>query len=230
MSNPLIYICEDDPSLGQAIMARLQHEGYRVCLFDEALSMDEHANEQVPDLLLLDVQLPDETGYSIAQRYLRTVPSLRVIMMSVLGKPHDLMTGYDAGAMLYLPKPFKPEALLACLTGVFGPINKPEQEVDWNLTFNTQTHKLTHKAGVVCLTESESKVLVFLALRSPEAAQYHELMETLGADLDHARKNTLETLMSRLRQKLADIDRSELTIHNQRNYGYSLIGELLIVS
>ena len=229
MSNPLIYICEDDASLGQAIMARLQHEGYRVCLFDEALSMDEYANEQVPDLLLLDVQLPGETGYSIAQRYLRTVPSLRIIMMSVLGKPHNLMTGYDAGAMLYLPKPFKPEALIACLTGVFGPINKPKQEADWNLSLNMQTHKLTHKAGVVCLTESESKVVSFLALRSPEVAQYHELMEILGVDLDHARKNTLETLMCRLRRKLADINRAELTIHNQRNYGYGLIGELLIV-
>ena len=230
MSNPLIYICEDDPSLGQAIMARLQHEGYRVYLFNEALSMDEHANEQVPDLLLLDVQLPGETGYSIAQRYLRTVPNLRILMMSVLGKPHDLMTGYDAGAMLYLPKPFKPEALLACLTGVFGSINKPGQKAGLNLTLNTQTHKLTLKAGVVCLTESESKVLAFLALRSPEAAQYHELMEILGVDLDHARKNTLETLMCRLRRKLADINRAELTIHNQRNYGYGLIGELLIVS
>ena len=101
MTTPLIYICEDDPDLGKAIMSRLQDEGYRVTWFADPQDMDEQGNSEAPDLLLLDVQLPGETGYSIAKRYLRTLPGLRVIMMSVLSRNEDLMLGYESGAMVY---------------------------------------------------------------------------------------------------------------------------------
>lgn len=93
-----------------------------------------------------------------------------------------------------------------------------------------QTHKLSYQGGEVWLTASEAKVLALLVLRSPETVAYHDLMECLGVDLDGARKNTLETLISRLRNKLAVVDRSLLTIHNKRNLGYLLTGELLIVN
>lgn len=85
-------------------MARLLREGYRCQLFGEAVDMDEQASKQVPDLLLLDIQLPGESGLSIAQRYQRAVPGLRVIVMSVLNQSADVLKGYDSGAMLYLLK------------------------------------------------------------------------------------------------------------------------------
>jgi len=228
MTRPLVYICEDDPSLGEAVMGRLQQEGYQCCLFGEASEMDEQAKTQAPDLLLLDIQLPGESGYSIAQRYLRVMPGLRVIMMSVLSKQHDVLTGYNSGAMLYLPKPFKPEALIACLKGVFGSL-ADETHREFNETcLSIESQTLSYPSGFVRLTESEVKVLVFLALRYPGVAEYHELMEHLGLNLDRARKNTLEALISRLRHKLAPIEREDLSIKNVRNMGYQLSVELII--
>ena len=184
MTRPLVYICEDDPSLGEVILHRLQQEGYQCRLFCEAFEMDECSHSPVPDLLLLDIQLPGESGYSIAQRYLRVMPNLRVIMMSVLSKQNDILAGYNAGAMLYLAKPFKPEALIACLRGVFGDIfdeahNEPK---DPCLTVVSQT--LSHQDVSVKLVESEVKMLMFLALRYPDAAEYYELMEHIGLDLE----------------------------------------------
>ena len=230
MTAPLIYICEDDPSLGRAIRARLQTEGYRVCWFADPQDMDEQGNKDVPDLLLLDVQLPGETGYSIARRYLRALPGLRVIMMSVLSGSQDLLLGYDSGAMVYLPKPFKPEALLACLSGLFGPKDKLALEQNEQLSLNMQTYQLIHKHGYVALTLNEAKVLSFLTLRSPAVAEYHEIMEVLGVDLDNARQNTLESFMSRLRQKLVGIDESEFTLQNKRSSGYRLTGNVVIMN
>ena len=55
-------------------------------------------------------------------------------------------------------------------------------------------------------------------------AEYHEIMELTGIDLDHARQNTLEAFMSRLRRKLVGSDRSELTLKNRPNSGYALMG------
>ena len=228
MTRPLVYICEDDPSLGEVILHRLQQEGYQCHLFCEAFEMDECSHSPVPDLLLLDIQLPGESGYSIAQRYLRVMPNLRVIMMSVLSKQNDILAGYNAGAMLYLAKPFKPEALIACLRGVFGDIfdeahNEPK---DPCLTVVSQT--LSHEDVSVKLVESEVKMLMFLALRYPDAAEYYELMEHIGLDLESSRKNTLETFVSRLRQKLAPIEHEYLTIKNVRNTGYQLSSAIII--
>ena len=228
MTRPLIYICEDDPSLGEVVMDRLKLEGYQCRLFSEASAMDEQAELQVPDLLLLDIQLPGESGYSIAQRRLRAMPSLRVIMMSVLNKQHDVLTGYNSGAMLYLAKPFRPETLVACLKGVFGSLanEDPEESQGLHLTVASQT--LSHQGITVQLIESEVKVLLFLALRYPEAVEYHELMYHLGLDLESSRKNTLETFISRMRNKLAPIARQHLTIKNVRNRGYQLSTELIV--
>ena len=226
MSTPLIYICEDDPSLGQMVMMRLQQEGYRCRLFYDPEEMDECSRTDLPDLLLLDVQLPGESGLSIAQRYQRAVPGLRVIMMSVLAKPRDILTGYDAGAMMYLPKPFTPESLVACLHGLFG---KPDpHEVASTPILKLESHRLYHAEGLVQLTVQESSVLSFLAIRQPYAVEYYELMCNSELEMDIDRKNTLEVLVSRIRQKLKAIPGQSVSIKTKRNFGYELLGQLVV--
>ena len=225
---PLIYICEDDPGFGGAILLRLQQEGYECRLFGDGVEMDQSSCHLMPDLLLLDVELPGESGHSVAQRYLRAMPSMRVIMMSELNQPQDMLTGYHSGAMLYLLKPFKIEALIACLKGIFGTLSAA-QTYDSVITLDMESHKLKHAGGALVLTQNEVKALASMALRSPETIEYHELMEAMGLDLDSARKNTLETLISRLRRKLAVINRPELIIQNKRNVGYQLAANLLAI-
>ena len=61
-------------------------------------------------------------------------------------------------------------------------------------------------------------------------AEYHQIMELTGIELDHARQNTLEAFMSRLRRKLVGSDRSELTLKTRRNSGYALMGNLIIIN
>ena len=61
-------------------------------------------------------------------------------------------------------------------------------------------------------------------------AEYHQIMELTGIELDHARQNTLEAFMSRLRRKLVGSDRSELTLKIRRNWGYALMGNLIIIN
>jgi DNA-binding response OmpR family regulator len=151
-------------------------------------------------------------------------------MMSVLSRNEDLMLGYESGAMVYLPKPFKPEALLACLSGIFGANESLAQLASGQLSLNMQTHKLAHKDEYVLLTANEARVLSFLALRSPTVAEYYEIMEVMSIDLDHARQNTLEAFMSRLRRKLVGFDCTELTLKNKRNSGYALMGNLIIIN
>ncbi len=217
MSVRVIYICEDDPHLGSATQQLIKDEGYDCLLFNDAEELDAQCDQQLPDLLLLDNELPGEKGFEIAQRYRQAVPSIRIIMMSVLRQPHHLSQGYASGAMLYLPKPFEPEALIACLHGLF---NDHEQQL--RLTLKMETHQLQHAKGVIDLTATEAKLLCCLSIRSPNVVEYFEIMEAVGLDLEHSKKTSLEVIISRLRRKLAAVDKSLITISNKQSVGYSI--------
>jgi DNA-binding response OmpR family regulator len=93
---------------------------------------------------------------------------------------------------------------------------------------NVASQAVSHQNIFVKLTENEVKMLMSLSLRYPDVLEYHELMEHLGLDLDSARKNTLETFVSRLRHKLVPIDRNYLTIKTIRNVGYQLSSGMTI--
>ena len=216
MTVKLIYICEDDPHLGLATQALLKEEGYDCQLFVDSEALDKQCRQRLPDVLLLDNGLPGESGVDIAKRYEIAEPNIRIIMMSVLQKAHHLSQGYSAGAMLYLPKPFDPEALIACLRGLFK-----DRALQYRLTLKMQSRKLLYPEGVVDLTINETKILYCLSLRY-RVVEYYELMEALGLDLDSNGKNALEMMVSRLRKKLKYVPHNMLVISNKQNLGYSI--------
>jgi DNA-binding response OmpR family regulator len=224
MTVKLIYICEDDPHLGLATQAFLKEEGYDCQLFVDSEALDKQCRQRLPDVLLLDNGLPGECGFDIAKRYEIAEPNIRIIMMSVLQRAHHLSQGYCAGAMLYLPKPFDPEALIACLRGLFK-----GSTVRYRLTLKMESKQLLYPEGVVDLTINETKILYCLSLRYPRIVEYFELMETLGLDLDSNQKNALEVIVSRLRKKLKDVPRDMPTIINKQSLGYSITYPLHIV-
>ena len=111
---------------------------------------------------------------------------------------------------------------------MFGDIPDGSHSESKELCLNVVPQTLSHQDVSVKLAKSEVNMLVFLALRYPDAAEYHELMEHIGLDLESSRKNTLETFVSRLRQKLAPIEREYLTIKNVRNMGYKLSSAITV--
>lgn len=216
MTRTLVYICEDDPHLGLATQALLQSEGYDCMLFNDAEELDAQCSQLLPQLLLLDNELPGESGFSIARRYNATAPGIRIIMMSVLKQKQHLADGYEAGAMLYLPKPFEPEALIACLRGIFG-----EPSLQPSLILNMQSLQLQYEQGAIVLTTGEAKLLLCLSIHSPAVVEYFEIMEAIGLDTEVNKKTRLEVIVSRIRKKLKPIA-AELQIINKQSLGYAL--------
>ena len=223
MTVKLIYICEDDLHLGLATQALLKEEGYDCQLFVDSEALDKQCRQRLPDVLLLDNGLPGESGFDIAKRYEIAEPNIRIIMMSVLQKAHHLSQGYCAGAMLYLPKPFDPEALIACLRGLFK-----DRALQYRLTLKMQSRKLLYPEGVVDLTINETKILYCLSLRY-RVVEYYELMEELGLDLDSNGKSALEMMVSRLRKKLKHVPHNMLIISNKQSLGYSITDVVNVV-
>lgn len=226
MNTPTIALCEDDSDLGFALQDLLSEAGYRVSLATCSEELDLNCSKSPPDILVLDYKLPGEDGRQIAQRYLTQRPNLPIIMMSVDASRDDQIAGFDSGAMLYLPKPFEPEALLAAIGGL---VRSRRAETRSRVVFNFESGKLYSEVGSVLLSRKESALLNLLILRSPEPVEYFELLEVIsdaGAEL--GTKASLEVMVSRLRKKLKDaaIPREEFSVVSSHGFGYSLKGSI----
>ena len=122
METPHILIVDDEPNIVMSLEFLMRKNGYRVCIArngTEALA----AIAQTPyDLVLLDVMMPDVDGYQVCQQ-LRQRPDragTKVIFLSAKSRDADVRKGYDAGADLYLAKPFSTRQLMAQVRGLLG--------------------------------------------------------------------------------------------------------------
>ena len=123
-----ILIVEDDAGISDFIIPELEHEGYTTCLAvtgREALSKFE---EEKPDLILLDIMLPELNGLEVLRR-IRAVSTVPVILETARGETIDKINGLNLGADDYIPKPFEIEELLARINALFRRVNysKPQE-------------------------------------------------------------------------------------------------------
>ncbi len=225
MTKPLIYLCEDDAELAAAIRHLLQQEGYDCEWFYDRETLDQGISISVPDLLILDVQLPGDDGFSISQRLRQNFPLLRIVIMSVKHDQRYRQQGYDAGAMLYLPKPFDPNALLAFLQGIFT-----DQTQSDTLLLRPSLGLLQYQHQNVRLTPSEISILQCLVTNHPQPAEYHLLMEAADFGFSDQGRNLLEVNVSRLRKKIRQINKDSSTgIGNKTRVGYYLTQDIAVV-
>lgn len=224
MRKPIIYICEDDLALAQYIERLLKEEGYDTHCFYDGGGLARAISDKIPDVLVLDVQLPGEDGIALAQRYSAAMPGVKIIMMSVLRGEAVRHSGYNAGAMVFLPKPFDPIALLACLQGLFA---HKQQSVDAVMHISNRT--LSAGGLSVGLTQSELILLRELALENGEVVGYYRLIEALDSTLNELSKSSLEVCVSRMRKKIKPLqDYTDLQVRNKTNGGYFLQGNLVL--
>jgi two-component system, OmpR family, alkaline phosphatase synthesis response regulator PhoP len=117
-----ILIVEDDPSFSRAINHIIQKEGYDVITASNGMTGLRMAQEEKPDLLVLDVMLPGLDGFEICQRLRQTqlTTSLPIIMLSAKGQEADRTTGLKVGASEYLTKPIERTLLLEKIAALLG--------------------------------------------------------------------------------------------------------------
>ena len=108
----LIYIIDDDEKLNQLVKEYLSKFGYNVKSYENPVNALSIINEQLPDLIILDVMMPDMDGFEVCKE-IRKSYSVPIIMLTARGEVTDRIVGLELGADDYLPKPFEPRELLA---------------------------------------------------------------------------------------------------------------------
>lgn len=224
MPSATILIVEDDPQIAQAMVYRLKAEGYRPTHVINTKQASEQLAAQAPDLMILDIGLPEEDGFSWFAGHPELVRSVATLMLTARGTTEDKVRGLGLGADDYLTKPFEFAELLARIQAVLR--RRPRRENNTlrlgNLTLKLDEKRACIDEADVDLSPREYDVLTVLAEQPHHVMSKAQILQHLAdRDLRAADLNdsTIEVIVHRLRKKL---EGAAVQIETARGFGYIL--------
>lgn len=219
-----ILIVEDDAGISDFIIPELEHEGYTTCLAvtgREALAKFE---EEKPDLILLDIMLPELNGLEVLRR-IRAVSTVPVILETARGETIDKINGLNLGADDYIPKPFEIEELLARINALFRRVNysKPQEVLSSikNLTLNIDRMSFSIDSNEVQLSKTEFLFLKLLIENQGKVFSRQQIIDEIWGVGHFIDENTVDVYVGYLRSKISQYTKDEY-IRTVRGAGYMM--------
>lgn len=223
----LILVVEDDARLRTLLQRYLGENGFRVITAENAAEARDRLRFLQPDLMVLDVMMPGETGLALTESLRAERSDLPILLLTARGAPEDRIAGLEAGADDYLPKPFEAKELLLRIRAMLRRISAPvvvapsEGPVQLGvLSFDAGRGELRGPAGVVRLTGGEAALLATLARRPNEVLSREDIAAAL--DMDEAGERAIDVQVTRLRRKIETDPREPRFLHTVRGRGYIL--------
>ena len=221
---PTILIVEDDDTVREALSAGLESEGYEVILSDNGLDGLKQAKEEGPDLILLDLMLPEMDGLSVC-RALRRNSDVPIIMLTARGTEMDKIVGLETGADDYVVKPFSLGELLARIRSLLRRTRNDKQENQMQLTSGNVSLDLTSRRvskddAEVHLTQKEFNLLAELMRNKGAVLSRDLLLEKVWGYSYVGNTHTVDVHIRWLREKI-ELDPSKpVRIVTVRGVGY----------
>jgi len=219
-----IMIVEDDRKIRRLLEIEVEHAGYEVFSYENGIDAIENFREDGPDLVILDIMLPDIDGYDVATQIRKLSPDVVILMLTALGRKKDKLTGFDSGADDYMTKPFDNEELLARIRAllrrkhislstpiIFGPLEIYEEQ-----------RKVIYKGEEVELSKTEFELLMYLVKNKHRVVSKEEILNAIWGIDYYGSDNTVEVYINYIRKKL-----SPDLIKTVRGVGYKIAGEKL---
>jgi two-component system, OmpR family, response regulator len=230
-----ILMVEDDAEIARGTARFLTQSGYRVSHAPDARAMDRILQDAGIDLMLLDLMLPGEDGLSICRR-LRATHTLPIIMLTAMGEEMDRVVGLELGADDYLPKPFSTRELLARIRAVLrrnangngaAETRSGERLVFEGWSLNRVTRQLHDPDGVrIALTGAEFDLLTVFCERARRVLSRDQLLDLTQGRAAGPFDRSIDTLVSRIRQKTEKDPKDPVFIQTVRLGGYMFTPEV----
>jgi len=218
-----ILIVEDDEDTAEVVSTVLEDAGYSTVAVDRGdLALSEIA-AMAPDLVLLDINLPDINGLDVLKS-VRTHSFLPMIVLSGYGKDRDRVSALEAGADDYMAKPFSPEELVARVRALLRRVEwtpKPETKLTVRrLELDMPRRQATIRGKRLHLTPIEYGILVTLMRNAGQTVTHDELLHAVWGDTYKGDFSVLRVNISRLRQKIEENARRPTYIVTVPGQGY----------
>ncbi len=218
----LIYVVEDDRNIQEIETFALASSGYRVKGFDNAAQFYESMNQELPNLILLDIMLPDEDGISILKklREQEKTSKLPIIMVTAKTAEVDKVRGLDAGADDYMAKPFGVMELLSRVKAVLRRTNADKNEsiqTIGNIVLDGAKRSVKVQGQLCELTYKEFELLKLLMTNAGIVVPRQMILDKVWGTDYEGESRTLDMHIKTLRQKLKE---EGSLIKTVRNVGY----------
>ena len=221
-----IYYVEDDTSIRELVLYALKTAEFQVMGFENAASFYKRMKEQQPDLILLDIMLPDEDGVSILKK-LKSRPdteNIPVIMMTAKSSEYDKVLGLDSGADDYITKPFGVMELISRVKAVIRRSDRSKGSAGevlkiGELVLDEQKHEVYARGQEVSLTFKEFELLSYLMKNRGLVLSRDKILNTIWNYEYEGESRTVDGHIGSLRQKLGTCGDFIKTI---RGIGYKI--------
>ncbi|CAI3309962.1 response regulator transcription factor [Enterococcus cecorum] len=218
-----IMIIEDEAALAQELALLLTRAGYQAYIVQDFAHPLLEIESQLPDLLLLDIQLPGVNGHQLLQE-IRKKYQFPIIMVTSRANEMDEVLAMSYGADNYITKPYNPTALLLYIAAMFKRMQPQSTnliqyhglQIDLNKWTITKEDQITH------LTKNEQLIFQMLWQHRGKIVTREMLMTELWNNDEFINDNALSVNISRLRQKFADLDLADV-IETKKKQGYLLM-------
>lgn len=218
----VILLIDDDKNISSSLSYFLETEGFTVDVAGTAKGAKETLANKRYDLILLDITLPDESGYEIFKWMNKSDITTHVIFLSALDDEINIVRGLEIGAEDYVPKPFKPRELLARINKVLKRTNTSNIVLYQDITINNDLMKIYKGNSELFLSLIEFQLINLFIKNKNIILSRNQLMEIIwDSNENFVNDNTLTVTIKRLRKKLKDID-STINILTVRGVGYRL--------
>ncbi|TCC13237.1 two-component system response regulator CreB [Kosakonia quasisacchari] len=226
MPQPLIWLVEDETSIAETLIYMLQQDGFAVTAFERGLPVLDAAQQRLPELAILDVGLPDISGFELCRRLLVRAPALPVLFFTARSDEVDKLLGLEMGADDYVAKPFSPREVCARVRTVLRRLQKAslhnEMRRIGQFELDEQAAIIRWCGETLLLTRYEFFLLKTLLLAPGRVFSRQQLMDQVWSDAQESFDRTVDTHIKTLRAKLRAINAELTPINTHRGMGYSL--------
>lgn len=224
---PRLLLVEDHEDLRAELAFQLRYHRMDVTEAADAASCERELAAELPEIIVLDINLPDRSGYAIAAEVKKRHPQVGIIMLTARAELDDRVLGFEVGADVYMVKPVDFRELHACIKSLLARLRLGDQQAQWRFSESSRLLTTPEQLTLELTTLEALSFKTILQSRGAVCARetLHEVLGFSGLDLNDIRLNTL---ISRLRRRLAHFN-PELRIVTWRNQGYAYVGPPVVV-
>ena len=224
MTNTRVLIVEDDPALMFLLRNNLAYEGYLVECASDAATALLRARHAPPDLVLLDLMLPDGDGLDLCRMLSRAYPRTSIIILTSKREPLDKIKGLDMGADDYVTKPCGIGELLARVRAVMRRTRPAVERLDLDtVTIDFVARTASRSGTPLSLTSREFELLHYLTERVGDVVTRQELLKMVWGYEESALTRTVDIFIARLRRKVEPDPKHPKHILTSHGDGYLLV-------
>jgi len=230
-----ILVIEDEPNIRELVLYNLKTNGYEGIAAEDGIMGITMVHREKPDLILLDIMLPEKNGYEICKELREEGNDTPIIMITAKTEETDKVMGLDYGADDYITKPFGIREMMARIKAVLRryetavPDHEAEPGTDTdtvlhvdNITINVQRHEVSVKGMLIDLTLKEFELLQYLMENRGHVFTRDQLLNNVWG-IDYAGETrTVDVHIRHLRQKLSEAGANEQCIETIRGKGYKV--------